>query len=152
MSKAQAQSVTGYHIQRRDGNCHIAAIILTATYKGENKTWCMDPNHRPSQNLVSKFKRAKLSEIGINQVIQNKRSKDLPFKPLDEDDLKPPSRTYVSQLKLRRELLRPDFKSNNNGAQPDPDTYSVPDTIPHHFVMMNAFARKQNYSECWVVP
>lgn len=50
-------------------NCHIAAIILTATHKGKNKTWGMSPNHRPSQNLVSKFKRAKLNEIGINQVI-----------------------------------------------------------------------------------
>lgn len=114
MSKAQAQAVTGYHIQRKDGNCHIAAIILIATYKGQNKTWCMSPNHRPTQNIVSKFKKAKLGEKGINQVIQNRRSNNIPFKPLDETDLKPAPKKFWPQFKQRNELLRPDLKSNNN--------------------------------------
>lgn len=44
MSKAQTQLVTGYRYQRRDGTCHIAAIILLATHEGQNKTWCMNPS------------------------------------------------------------------------------------------------------------
>lgn len=51
---------------------------------------------------------------------------------------------------MKRKTLKPNIDSENNGAQLDPETYSVLDTVPHHFVMMHAFARKQNHSECWV--
>lgn len=74
MSKAQTQIVTGYHYQRRDGTCHIAAIILLATHEGQNKTWCMNPQHLATQRIVSKFKREKALEKGINTVMQQSRS------------------------------------------------------------------------------
>lgn len=128
MSKAQSQAVTGYHIQRRDGNCHIAAIVFTAKYKGVERTWCMDPNHKPSQSLVSKFKKAKLRDIGISQVIQNKRSNYAPFAPLNDTSMKKAPKSEFQFLESRRELLRPDFRSINNGAQLNPETYSVPGT------------------------
>ncbi|XP_077349304.1 uncharacterized protein LOC143997523 [Lithobates pipiens] len=105
----------------------------------------MHPDSLIAKKLVSKLKRQKMEAKGIDIAIQHRRSHRQSEYPLSQSHLK-----LLSFPKARKEILKPNLNSDNNGAQLDPETYSVPDTIPHHFIMMHAFARIQNHSECWV--
>lgn len=59
-------------------------------------------------------------------------------------------RRPLPQAVTKKKIPKYNLDSENNGVKLDPETYSVPEMIPHHFIMMHAFRRKQNRSECWV--